>query len=120
MQGTAQRLRIDAARGGTEVSGSGAAAATYHPDAFTGQIPASTGIATLMRNYRTGLFTDDVIPAPLNEALLGISRGPSATLRPWIELVEIITSHPATAAGPATWRPDPYQSWTRYAPASRR
>ena len=41
MQGTAQRLRIDAARGGTEVSGSGAAAPAYHPDAFTGQIPAS-------------------------------------------------------------------------------
>ena len=56
-----------------------------------------TGIATLMRNYRTGLFTDDVIPAPLNEALVGISRGPSATLRPWIELVEIIASHPATS-----------------------
>jgi len=56
-----------------------------------------TGIATLMRNYRTGLFTDDVILAPLDEAFLGISQGPSATLRPWIELVEIITSLPATS-----------------------
>jgi len=38
-----------------------------------------------------------VIPAPLNEAFLGISQGPSATLRPWIELVEIIASRPATS-----------------------
>ena len=30
----------------------------YHPDALAGQIPASEGIATLMRNYRTGLFRD--------------------------------------------------------------
>ena len=30
----------------------------YHPDDLAGQIPASQGIATLMRNYRTGLFRD--------------------------------------------------------------
>jgi len=44
----------------------------------------------------------------LIEAFLGISQGPSATLRH-----NQSPSH--IAAGPATWRPDPYQDWTRYA-----
>jgi len=60
-----------------------------------------------MRNYRTGLFTDDVIPAPLNEAFLGISRG--------VTTLQHNQSPGHIAARPAIWRTDPYQDWTRFA-----